>query len=128
MLTRRQAARRAGVPAQLLPDRPDLIHIGGDWLEEVYCEFQFDENGVRRDLGRVVHDLHRDFSDIEIADWLVRPNQALNGNCPLDFLGGRGTVDQVLAAATIAPPITDPIVEPQSQHPAPPDSYCPAYS
>lgn len=106
-LTRRQAARKAGVDPHFLPDRPDLIHLGGHWLEEVYCAFQFDDNGIDRSLGQVVQVLHKRHGDEAIADWLVRPNRALHGSCPLDYLAGSGTVEGVLAAAIESPPIPE---------------------
>lgn len=98
-LTRRQAARRAGTPAEVLRHRPDLLVLDGAWLPEVYFAFQFDEDGVRPDLAVVVQRLKRDFSDLAIEDWLVRPHHSLGLASPLRALKRGWTVDQVLAAA-----------------------------
>jgi hypothetical protein len=95
-LTRAQAARRAGVSAQVLVHRPDLLKVGGGWLQEVYFEFQFDPDGVRRDLGRVVQSLKPQRSDVVIGDWLVRPNRSLGHATPLRYLNGGGSVEQVV--------------------------------
>jgi hypothetical protein len=82
-LTRAQAAHRAGLSARELRARPDLLRIGGIWLEEVYFEFQFDRNGIRRGLGDVVLALRGDMGDEAIADWLIRPNSLLATETPL---------------------------------------------
>ena len=63
--------------------RPDLLRIGGHWLEEVYFAFQFDHGGINRDLGSVVLSLRGDYNDIEIADWLAQPNCDLGQQTPL---------------------------------------------
>ena len=109
-LTRAQAARRAGIPARLAAHRPDLLRIEGRWLQEAYFGFQFDRTGVRPDLGSVVHELKREYSDIEIADWLVRPNQALGYSSPLKYLKSFG-VERVLAAARNSGPIPEAPIE-----------------
>jgi len=98
-LTRAQAARRARVPAVVLAHRPDLLRLGGDWLQEVYFSFQFDENGVVPEVGAVVQALKGEHSDLEIADWLVRPSHLLRSSTPLGFLRSGGEVDRVIAAA-----------------------------
>ncbi len=92
-LTRTQAARRAGVPAQLLVYRPDLLKVGGRWLQEVYFAFQFDGDGVRPDLGQFVQGLKRKCTDIEIGDWLVRPNRSLGSSTPLRYLNSGGSLE-----------------------------------
>ncbi len=84
-LTRAQAARRARVPAPLLVHRPDLLRVGGRWLQEAYFAFQFDADGVRPELGYVVQNLNGTSTDVEIADWLVRPNRSLDNSTPLRF-------------------------------------------
>ena len=91
-LLRSEAARRAGISTEDVVQRPDLLRIGGTWLEEVYFEFQFDEVGIRHDLGSTVQLLRRSFDDLAIAEWLACPNQALGGATPLRLLvvGGRG--------------------------------------
>ena len=104
-LTRAQAARRARVPASLLVHRPDLLRVGGRWLQEAYFAFQFDADGVRPDLGYVVHNLKGKCPDVEIADWLVRPNRSLDNSTPLRFLRSSGAVDRVMAAAERDGPI-----------------------
>ncbi|RZV47587.1 MAG: DUF2384 domain-containing protein [Acidimicrobiia bacterium] len=97
-LTRAQAARLARIPAGLVAFRPDLLRVEGRWLQEAYFGFQFDRTGVRPELGAVVQELKREYSDIEIADWLVRPNQALGYSSPLKYLRTSG-VERILAAA-----------------------------
>jgi len=98
-LTRSQAARRARVPAAVLANRPDLLRLGGNWLQEVYFSFQFDETGVVPEVGAVVQALKGEHSDLEIADWLVRPSHLLSSSTPLGFLRSGGEVDRVIAAA-----------------------------
>lgn len=107
-LTRTQAARRAGVAKHVLPDRPDLLHLGGEFLEEVYFDFQFNGHGVRPDVGHVVSALRHRCSDEAIADWLVRSNTQLNGSSPLSVLDGTRSVDRVLRAARLDGPVPDP--------------------
>ena len=97
-LTRAQAARLAHLPGSQLPDRPDLLHVRGPFLQETYFAFQFDEHGIRSDLARVVHAARADLGELEVADWLVRPSPDLNGTSPLTYLNGSGSVDQVLQA------------------------------
>lgn len=87
-LTREEAAERAGISADEVVSRPDLLRLGGKWLEEVYFEFQFDEHGIRPDISDLVRDLHREYDDIEIADWLAHPNPELNGYTPLRWRAG----------------------------------------
>lgn len=103
-LTRTQAARWSGVPTTELVHRPDLLRIGGIWLEEVYFEFQFDKSGIRTGLGRVVKDLRRHFDDLTIADWLARPNTVLSGSTPLRWvLADRDDMMLAKAAANAGP-------------------------
>lgn len=103
-LTRRDAARRAGVPESVLPHRPDLLKVESGWLPEVYFAFQFDKTGVRPDLSSVVQRLKQQRPDMEIADWLVCPNSALDLASPLKYLNSGGSVANVIAAAEhIAP-------------------------
>lgn len=99
-LLRSEAAQRAGLSTAELVQRPDLLRIGGVWLEEVYFEFQFDEYGIRENLGSVVRELRRSFSDLTIAEWLAIPNEVLAGATPLRRAAtGTGTV-LLLRAAT----------------------------
>jgi hypothetical protein len=98
-LLRAEAAQRAGIPTEELIRRPDLLHIGGTWLEEVYFEFQFDESGIRSDLGAVVQTLRRSFDDLAIAEWLARPNEELAGATPLRKLSSGGSTEQLAKAA-----------------------------
>lgn len=98
-LTRTQAARRAGVNTLELTQRPDLLRLRGKWLHETYFAFQFDESGVRPDLGRVVLSLRGRFEDPEIADWLGRPNPLLESLSPLSWLSSGRTPERVSAAA-----------------------------
>lgn len=105
-LTRQAAAQRAGVPPTLLPDRPDLLRLGGQWLQETYFAFQFDRHGVRPDLGFVVQELKRYYSDVAIADWLARPHAHLNDACPLDALAW-GSPRWILEAARLSGPVDE---------------------
>lgn len=111
-LTRAQAARRSRTPGQLLVHRPDLLRVDGRWLQEAYFAFQFDRDGVRPALGRVVQDLKATHADVAIADWLVRPNPSLDYAAPLKYLKSGGQVERVLAAASANGPVADtPVVE-----------------
>ena len=65
-----------------------MLRIGGRWLEEVYFAFQFDERGIKRDLGSVVLLLRKQYEDIEIADWLAQPNPELGYLTPLRWSAG----------------------------------------
>jgi len=103
-LTRNQVARRVGIAATEVVDRPDLLRIGGTWLEEVYFAFQLDKAGVRQSLGIVVAHLRRVFDDEAIADWLVRPHPALSTTTPLAWLASGGASDRATAAAESAGP------------------------
>jgi hypothetical protein len=75
-------------PASLI-SRSDLLQLGGRWLQEVYFAFQFDERGVREDVGGVVRSLREASDDKTIADWLVRPNAELGAASPLAWVTGR---------------------------------------
>lgn len=99
-MSRESAARRAGVTCDEVQQRPDLLRIGGQWLPEVYFAFQFDDMGIKRDLGSVVVQLRRNYDDVEIADWLARPNQALDQLSPLRWSSG-GRHRQKLAEAAV---------------------------
>ena len=98
-LTRAQAARQAGVPGALLMHRPDLLRVGGPWLQEAYFAFQFDADGVRPSVGAVVQALKGTAPDVEIADWLVCSNRLLGHASPLGYLKRDGSVDRVLVVA-----------------------------
>jgi hypothetical protein len=82
-LLRSEAAQRAGISKDELIQRPDLLRIGGTWLEEVYFEFQFDQSGIRRNLATMVRELRGSFDDLVIAEWLASPNEVLAGATPL---------------------------------------------
>ncbi len=103
-LTRRQVAQRISMHTSEVVARPDLLRIGGTWLEEVYFAFQFDHRGVRQSLGVVVAALRRDFDDEAIADWLARPHPALSTTSPLAWLSVGGSSDEVLHAAEMLGP------------------------
>jgi hypothetical protein len=103
-LTRNQAARRVAVGREEVVQRPDLLRIGGTWLEEVYFAFQFDTRGVRQSLGVVVANLRHAFDDESIADWLVRPHAALSSATPLAWLASGGSWEQVTTASDLAGP------------------------
>lgn len=98
-LTRAQAARLACVHSRSLPLRPDLLSVGGTWLEEVYFEFQFDSTGIIHNVSAVVRDLKQTSDDEDIASWLVASHASLNGVSPLTFLRAGGTESAVLEAA-----------------------------
>jgi hypothetical protein len=93
--------------------RPDLLRVGGDWLQEVYFEFQFDDDGVRPDIGLVVQRLRGLCPDVEIGAWLVRPSPALGRSSPLRYLNAGGDVERVIAAAAEEdwPAASSPTVE-----------------
>lgn len=95
-LTRAQAAHRSGLPADLLPDRPDLLHIRSSFSQEVYFEFQFDDHGIRPDIAHVVRVMRTHADELTIADWLVRANPELAGVSPLSYLNGHGSIERVL--------------------------------
>ncbi len=94
----------AGIPSVEATHRPDLLRIGGTYLEEVYFAFQFDATGIRRDLGRVVQRLHRNHDDITIADWLARPNADLLHMSPLEWARSGRDPSRLLEAAESFPP------------------------
>ncbi len=98
-LTRKEAARRAGVAASLIKRRPDLLRLGGGRLQEVYFAFQFDQAGVRPELGRVVQSLKADYDDIDICHWLVLPQRRLGLATPLQWLTSGGPGKAVLECA-----------------------------
>lgn len=106
-MTREAAARRAGVSFDEVRQRPDLLRIGGRWLEEVYFAFQFDDTGIRRDLGTVVMLLRRSYDDIEIADWLARPNRLLDQLSPLRWSASGRQEWKLGEAAQRAGPLHD---------------------
>ena len=87
--------------------RPDLLRIGGRWLEETYFAFQFDHLGVRPDLGRLVMALREAAPDDEIAYWLVQPNRLLDGYSPLRWITSGHDLEQVRAVARRAGPAPD---------------------
>lgn len=105
-LTRGRAAQRAGLSPEVIRHRPDLLRISSRWLPETYFAFQFDQHGVRRDVGSVVAALRGRFGDLEIADWLVTPNSELQRATPLRTLNSGGNPDQVIATANTAGPHT----------------------
>jgi len=118
-LTRGQAVHRSGIPAHVLTHRPDLLRLGGRWLQEVYFEFQFDAHGINHDLSRIVRTLKADYDDIEIADWLARANPSLNNHTPLDSLSRGVSVERVLHAATVSGPIRDAMAKKPAATPSP---------
>ena len=99
-LTRRQAADRAGISPDDAKHRPDLLRLRGCWLEETYFAFQFDEGGIRPDVGRAVMELRAQYSGRDLADFLVRPNGLLDNATPLGWLKTGHTLDDVIAAAS----------------------------
>jgi hypothetical protein len=98
-LTRAEAARCCGLGQADLRSRPDLLRLGGIWLEEVYFAFQFDHGGVRRGLGDVVLSLRGRLDDAVIADWLIRPNAILGADTPLRWQDRHGDAAALRAAA-----------------------------
>jgi len=95
-LTRAQAARRSGLAADLLPDRPDLLHIRSSFCQEAYFAFQFDDHGIRPDVAHVVRVMRTRADELTVADWLVRSNPALAGTSPLSYIRAGGSLDRVL--------------------------------
>lgn len=106
-LTRHAAARRAGIPADEVVQRPDLLRVGGRFLEEVYFEFQFNGHGIRRDLGSVVEHLRWSFDDEVVADWLARPNETLGQMTPLGWIAAGNDGWKIADAARHHGPIPD---------------------
>ena len=96
--TRGEVARRLGVPPEVVRHRPDLLRVESRWLPEVYFAFQFDGGKVRRDVGSVVMSLHSEGEDLDIADWLVRPNADLLGVSPLGALHAGIAPERVVRA------------------------------
>jgi hypothetical protein len=107
-LTRSQVARRVEIRGDEVVERPDLLRIGGTWLEEVYFAIQFDATRVIQSLGIAVAHLRRAYDDESIADWLVRPHAALSSATPLAWLTAGGSGDQVTVASEIAGPLRWP--------------------
>jgi hypothetical protein len=97
--TRDEAARRAVMSTHELQVHPGLIRLGGDWLEEVYCSFQFNEHGVREDIASVVEILARRLDPGAVADWMVRPNPDLATLSPLNWLNGGRSPETVRKVA-----------------------------
>jgi hypothetical protein len=112
-LTRAQAACIAGVSPDAILHRPDLLRVSGRRLPETYFAFQFDELGIKRNVGLVVVALRGRFDDLAIADWLVRPNTALDGAIPLTWLKGGGDYRHVIEVAEVAGPVAGEEAEPE---------------
>ena len=96
-LTRAEVARRAGVSADEIRHRPDLMHVGGETYKEAYFAFQFDRKGIRDDVGRLVLALRGRIDDSTIADWLIRSNPVLNSVSPLSWLNRGGDAATLIA-------------------------------
>ena len=103
-LTRSEAARGAGLSASDVSHRPDLLRAGGRTYREAYFALQFDEMGIRDDIGRIVLALRGKMTDAAIADWLVRGSAALDGMSPLSWLNRGGDLGHLLALASEAAP------------------------
>ena len=116
-LTRAEASRLSHVPDRFLAHRPDLLHIGGRWLPEVYFAFQFDGHGVRPEFARVVEHLKERYGDREICEWLATPQPELGFATPIGFLKAGGDPDLVLAAAVRDGPVAPPVET--AERPAP---------
>lgn len=106
-LTRAQVAHLLNVPPSTLPSRPDLLRVGGTWLQEVYFAFQFDHNRIRRGVSTVVLALKREYGDEAIADWLIRPHAEMGHDTPLHWLCVGREPSRVLEASTTTGPIVD---------------------
>ena len=105
-LTRAAAARRAGVPVGEVVHRPDLLQVGGNTYKEAYFAFQFDQSGIRQDVGRLVLALKGKLDDTTIADRLVRARAELNNVSPLSWLNRGGDVAQATdAIREVASPV-----------------------
>jgi hypothetical protein len=97
--TRGEAGRRAGMSHHELIVHRGVLRLGGHWLDEVYCAFQFNDNGLREDVTAVVEVLDSHFDPATIIDWLVRPHPSLATLSPLHWLDGGRSLDTVLRAA-----------------------------
>ncbi len=116
-LTRDEASLRSHVPVRFLAHRPDLLHIGGRSLPEVYFAFQFDHHGVRPEFACVVEHLKKTYADREICEWLATPQPELGFATPISFLNGGGDPDLVIEAAVRDGPLT--VYERTHEAPAP---------
>ena len=96
-LTRVEVARRAGISADEIRHRPDLMHVGGETYKEAYFAFQFDRKGIRDDVGRLVLALRGRIDDSTIADWLIRSNPVLDSVSPLSWLNRGGDAATLIA-------------------------------
>ncbi|MDH4118458.1 MAG: hypothetical protein OEW30_13820 [Acidimicrobiia bacterium] len=97
-LTRAEAAARLGAATDTLPNRAELLRIGGP-LQEVYFAFQLRNDAVGNDLARVVLTMRGNLTDQEIADWLFTENPLLDGATPLRWLENRRSLATLLGAA-----------------------------
>ena len=104
-LTRAEAGRRAGLPGRHISHRPDLLRAGGRTYKEAYFALQFDETGIRDDIGRIVLALRGRITDVAIADWLVRGSPALEGMSPLSWLNRGGDLRHLLAMISELPAV-----------------------
>lgn len=103
-LTRVDAARYTRLDPLELAHRPDLLRIGSPPLDEAYFGFQFDQHAVDEKVGAVVLALKGHHTDLEIADWMVRPNRALGGSSPLRWLREGGRHERALDASHASGP------------------------
>ena len=106
-LTRHDAACRAGISEEEVVERPDLLRVGGRFLEEVYFAFQFNAAGIRRDLGSVVQSLRWTHDDETVADWLARPNETLGRMTPLGWMAAGYDGGKLAVAAREHGPVDD---------------------
>lgn len=111
-LTREDAAERVGITPEEVMQRPDLLRVGGLFLDEVYFAFQFEGRTIRHDLGSVVRFLRTRFDDETVADWLARPNPTLGHMTPLRWVkaGHEGHM-LVVAAHQNGPTAPDEVLD-----------------
>ena len=95
--TRRQVAAHLGITIGEVRRQPILLRVVGALsVEEVYPSLQFDESGVRREVGFLARLLKRRVTDVEACDWLLRPRRRLDNRSPIAWLAADGDVDRVV--------------------------------
>lgn len=91
-------ARRLGELPEAIRWRRDLLRIDAPTgVEEAYPTFQFEADGLRREVAFVVLLLKRRITDEESCDWLLRTNPRLGHRTPSEWLR-TGAIEPVIEA------------------------------